>query len=100
MSKILNSVHEAARDLHQAGLVGDVTMRRFDDLCLPDVPAYTPEDIRRIRADAQVSQAVFARYLNVGTSTVQQWEQGVKRPRGSSLKLLQVVERKGLDILA
>ena len=99
MSRLLKSVHDAAKDLFEAGIVNDVTMRRFDELCLPTVPEYSPEDIRRIRAHTHVSQAVFARYLNVGASTVQQWEQGVKRPRGASLKLLQLVENKGLDVL-
>jgi putative transcriptional regulator len=63
------------------------------------VKPYTAKDIRRIRQRARVSQAVFATVMNVGKSTVQQWEQGVKRPRGASLKLLSIVDRKGIDAL-
>lgn len=100
MSRILRTVHEAARDLRKAGLMDAVTMREFDALCLPPVKRYSATDIRRIRRRCKVSQAVFATYLNVGKTTVQQWEQGVKRPRGSSLKLLDVVDRKGLEAIA
>lgn len=99
MSKILKAVHEAARDLHKVGLMDDVTMREFDARCLPPVKRYGPKDIRRIRKKNRVSQTVFAAFLNVGKTTVQQWEQGVKRPQGASLKLLEVVDRKGLDTL-
>jgi putative transcriptional regulator len=99
MSKILNAVHEAARDLHKAGLVDEVTMRELDAFCIPPMKPYTAKDIRRIRQRARVSQAVFATVMNVGKSTVQQWEQGVKKPRGASLKLLSIVDRKGIDAL-
>jgi putative transcriptional regulator len=99
MSKILDAVHEAARDLHKARLVDEVTMREFDALCVPPVKPYSARDIRRIRQRARVSQAVFAAVMNVGKSTVQQWEQGVKKPQGASLKLLSIVDRKGIDAL-
>jgi len=100
MSKILKTVHEAARDLRKAGLINEVTMREFDVLCLPPVKRYGPKDIKRIRKLNNVSQAVFAAYLNVGKTTVQQWEQGLKRPNGPSQKLLDVIDRKGLEVLA
>ncbi len=99
-SRILDAVHETARDLHAAGLADAVTMREFDALCLPPVKKYTPEEIKALRKRCHVSQGVFAAYLNVGKTTVSQWEQGMKRPRGPSLKLLDIVERKGLDALA
>jgi putative transcriptional regulator len=99
MSDVLKSVHDAAKDLRNAGLIDDMTMRTFDAACLPPVRKYTAKDIRRIRAANHVSQAVFAAYLRVGKTTVQQWEQGVKRPKGASLTLLDIVERKGLEIL-
>jgi len=73
---ILEVVHESARDLRDAGAIGQTTMREFDALCLSPV------------------------YLNTSPSTVQKWEQGKKRPRGASLKLLNLVDRKGIDALA
>ena len=51
---ILAEVHEAARDLHDAGAIDALTMRRFDALCLPPVPQYTGADVRRIRKEANV----------------------------------------------
>ncbi len=75
------------------------TMRDFDALCLPKVRNYTAAQIRRIRARNRASQAVFAAYLNTSVSTVQKWERGEKRPNGPSLKLLSLVEAKGLGVL-
>ncbi len=100
MSRILAEVHEAAQDLHDTGAIDALTMRRFDVLCLPPVPHYTAKDVRRIRQSANVSQAVFAAVLNVGKATVAAWEQGGKEPSGPALKLLELVERKGLSALA
>ncbi len=99
-SPILDAVHGTVRDLHDAGVMDETTMRRFDALCLPPVKNYTSAEIKRIRSAQHVSQPVFAAYLNVSRSTVAQWEQGGKRPRGASLKLLELVERKGLAELA
>lgn len=99
-SRILAEVHRAARDLHESGAIDALTMRRFDALCLPPVRRYSAADIRRIRRKENVSQAVFAAVLNVGKATVAAWEQGGKGPSGPALKLLELVERKGLSALA
>src|SRR5215218_3294676 len=93
-SRILSEVHEADKDLHDAGAIDALTMRRFDALCLPPVRHYKPADVRRIRKQANVSQAVFAAILNVGKATVAAWERGGKEPSGPALKLLDLVERK------
>jgi putative transcriptional regulator len=63
-------------------------------------PAITPADIKRIRETAKVSQPVFARYLNTSESTVEKWETGAKKPSGMALKLLMVVQKRGLEVLA
>lgn len=99
-SRILDTVHETAQGLHDAGLVSDMTMREFDALCLEPVPDYSADEIKAIRERYRVSQSVFAAYLNVGKTTVSQWEQGAKHPRGTSLKLLNIVDRKGLEAVA
>jgi putative transcriptional regulator len=98
-TRILAEVHEAAADLHEAGAIDALTMRRFDALCLPPVRHYGASDVRRIRKQANVSQAVFAAVLNVGKATVASWERGGKEPSGSALKLLDLIERKGLAAL-
>lgn len=103
-SRILAEVHEAAQDLHEAGAIGALTMRRFDALCLPPVRHYKAADVRRIRQRANVSQPVFAAVLNVSKATVAAWERdkerGGKEPSGPALKLLDLVERKGLAALS
>lgn len=96
---ILDTIHEGAKELHDAGVMGDVTLREFDALCLAPVKVYTPAQIKRIRQKARASQAVFAAYLNTSLSTVQKWEIGGKKPNGPSLKLLSLVDKKGLDAL-
>ena len=101
MSKsILDAVHESAKDLHEAGVMKEATLREFDALCLPPVKEYTAVQIRRIRTRNRASQGVFAAYLNTSVSTVQKWEQGQKKPNGPSLKLLNLVAEKGLELLA
>ncbi len=97
---ILAAIHETASDLSDAGLVDKRTLRRFDTLCLTPVPALSPDEIKSIRAEAHVSQAVLARYLNVSAGVVSQWERGEKSPSGASLKLLSLVKNKGLEIIA
>jgi putative transcriptional regulator len=97
---ILDVVHETALDLHEAGVMGDVTLKEFDALCLPPVKNYSSAQIKRIRQRTNASQGVFAAYLNTSVSTVQKWECGAKKPNGPSLKLLNLVDRKGLEVLA
>lgn len=97
---ILNVVHEGAKELHDAGLMDGVTLREFDALCLPPVKNFNATQIKQIRIKAKASQGVFAAYLNTSKSTVQKWEQGVKKPNGPSLKLLNLVADKGLEALA
>lgn len=96
---VLDAVHATARGLRKAGVMRAATMREFDALCLPTVKDNTAIQIKRIRERNKASQAVFAAYLNTSVSTIQKWERGKKRPHGPSLKLLSVVESKGLRVL-
>jgi len=100
MSKILKSVHKSAKRLHDTGHMNDLTMREFDALCLDPCPQFTAQDVVRIRTKNRASQNVFAAFLNVGKTTVAAWEQGTKKPSGAASKLLDLVDRKGLDVLA
>ena len=97
--KILDTVHETAKGLLEAGVMDTTTMREFDALCLPPVKDLTAAQIKRLRTKSKASQAVFAAYLNTSLSTVQKWEQGQKKPNGPSLKLLNLVQKKGLKAL-
>ena len=98
-SPILEAVHETAAGLFKAGVMDQLTMREFDRLCMPPVEPLAPDQIKRIRDTSRVSQAVFARLLNTSLSTVQKWEIGQKKPTGTALKLLQLVQKRGLDVV-
>jgi putative transcriptional regulator len=94
------SIHETAEGLHAAGVMARQTMRKFDAACLTPVRPLTPEEIRALREREGASQAVFARYLNVTTGLISQWERGEKHPQEASLKLLSLVVRHGLGTVA
>ena len=75
------------------------TVDKLEALDIPEVKDLKPREIRAIRERMNASQGVFARYLNVNTSTVQKWEQGSVRPQAAALKLLNLVNDKGVEIL-
>ena len=97
--RVLNAVHATARDLHSAGFIDKRRMRQYDALCLAPVPDYSSRKIRALRGRYKLSQAVLASVLNTSLSTVRQWEIGDKHPSGPSLKLLDLLDRKGLEAL-
>ena len=99
-SEIAASVHETSQGLYEVGLMNKRTMREFDELCLTPIHPLTPDEIRSIREQENVSQVVFSNYLNVTKGIVSQWERGEKHPSGASLKLLYLVKTKGLDAIA
>ncbi len=98
-NSILESVHETAKGLSDAGVMDAQTTREFDALCLPPVKMLTSSEIKALRIRLKTSQGVFAIYLNTSKSTVQKWERGEKKPSGSSMKLLNIVKNKGLEVL-
>jgi putative transcriptional regulator len=99
-SNAMASLHEMMEGIHDAGLIDKKTMRRFDQACLTEVRAFTAEEIRALREREEVSQTVFAHYLNATKDAVSKWERGEKKPSGGTLKLLALVERKGLESIA
>jgi putative transcriptional regulator len=59
-----------------------------------ELPEPPPEiqagEVMSLRRGHQMSQAAFARLLNVSTRTVQNWEQGSRKPSQAALRLIQV----------
>jgi len=98
--RLRKEILEAARGLYEVGVVDGKTMREFESLHIEQPKIYSAYEIKRLRLREKASQAVFAAYLNTSVSTVQKWEIGEKRPSGPALKLLDLVERKGLKALA
>ena len=97
-SRILEAVHESASDLHRLGFIDKRKMQKYDALCLEPVQDY---DAEKVKAHAVLwpllALLVAASVLNTSTSTVRKWEVGDKRPSGPSQKLLDILERKGLE---
>lgn len=96
--RMIDEMRETMRGLHDAGAINKQTLRDFEAQALP--PPYTADTIRNLRERLHVSQGVFAAYLNASVSTVQKWENGEKKPSGVALRLLSVIDRKGLEVLA
>lgn len=99
-SEAFEAIHTAAAGMYRAGTIDKETMRRFDGSCLAVPERIEPSQIKRIRESQRVSQPVFARYLNTSESTIEKWESGEKRPSGMALKLLMIVQKHGLKMLA
>lgn len=98
-SRIFEAVDETASDLHRLGFVDKRAMRKYDILCRERIPEYDAERIRALRKSLHVSQTVLAAAPNTSVSTVRKWEVGDKKPSGPSLKLLNLIERKGLEVV-
>ncbi|MDO5623861.1 MAG: DNA-binding transcriptional regulator [Pseudomonadota bacterium] len=96
-SRILEAVHETAGDLHRLGFIDKRKMQKYDVLCLAPIQDYDAAKVKALRERLNLSQTVLASVLNTSTSTVRKWEVGDKRPSGPSQKLLDIIERKGLQ---
>lgn len=96
-SPILEAVHETAADLHRVGFIDKRKMQAYDALRLSPVPEFDAARIRELRESLRLSQSVLASVLNTSVSTVRKWEIDDKKPSGPSPKLLDLLERKGLE---
>lgn len=95
---------EMADDAFRAGAMDEairakITLRHLGDRGDALAEPISGDDIRKLREDAHLSQAVFARYLNLTTGYVSQLERGAKRPSGPALVLLNVIRRKGIEAI-
>jgi len=103
-SRLAQEMLELATDMHANGTLDDatfskITMRHLDEKAAPVVSPLTGEEIRSLREKAHMSQAVFAHYLNLTVGYISQLERGAKRPTGSALALLDVIRRKGIEVI-
>ena len=98
-SKAFEAIHSAVGGMYRAGTIDKATLRTFDETCLEEPEELRPAEIKKLRESCQVSQPIFAKYLNTSESTIEKWETGAKRPSGMALKLLSVVRKHGLKVL-
>lgn len=95
-NSVRNMVLETIEGLYKNGSVTELTLREVNALALEEVKPYPPQAIARLRRKQRLSQAALARFINTSVYSVQKWEQGVKKPSGPALKLLHIIEEKGL----
>lgn len=99
-SKILKTIHKSVKSLYELDAVDKTTMHEFDLLCLEPIKAMNPKEVKKVRLREHVSQPVFAMILNVSTSSVKKWETGENTPSGAALRLLQIIDKKGLGVIS
>lgn len=97
--RLLKEAHEMAKDLQGVAIIDIATMREFDAFCVSEIHELSATKIKKIRLCAGISQAVFAKIINVSVAAIKQWERGERKPSGAALKLLNLVEEKGLEVV-
>jgi putative transcriptional regulator len=103
-SRLTDALLETADDLRDTGLLNelahaDVTLHLTADEALSRVSPISGDEIRALRERDHLSQTVFAGYLNLTADHVSQMERGIKRPAGAILVLLNLIRRKGLEVI-
>lgn len=99
-SRIMEEMYESACELHAAGFIDKRRMNEHEALYRANqVPQYTGESVKALRGRLNVSQAVLATIINTSAATVRSWEAGTKKPGGPTCKLLDVLDRKGIEAL-
>jgi len=104
LSKLSEAPLEMADDQHRSGLMGKathekITVRLLGSKTVSTALPISAGQIRTIRRRANLSQAAFARYLNLTSGYVSQLERGTKQPKGPALALLNVIRRKGFEAI-
>lgn len=98
-NRVLDEMMEMAQALKGHDLISKQDMAKMKLIC-QSPPEYTAEKVAAIRVGkAKVSQSVLASILNVSVSAVQKWESpsSGKHPSGAAAKLLQLIDKKGLE---
>jgi putative transcriptional regulator len=95
-NNVNNMVLESIEGLYKTGAIAEITLKEVKALALAEVKPYAPRSIARLRRRLKLSQAALARFINTSVYAVQKWEQGSKKPSGPALKLLHIIDEKGL----
>jgi len=99
-SRIIEEMYESMRDLHAVGVVSDQEMNEVASIHDSyRAPQYSADMVKELRQKLNLTQVSLASVLNTSTSSVQQWERGVKKPGGPSCKLMHLLSRKGISAL-
>lgn len=103
-SRLVKAILETAGEMRRVGVLTDegnrkITVRHLGEQVPGTAKPIKPEEIRAMRERAHLSQAAFARYLNLTAGYVSQLERGVREPKGPALALLNVIRNKGIEVV-
>jgi len=103
-NRLTEALLETAEGMHRTGLLNEaeyskITVGLLGAKPLPTAKPISSKQIREMRESANLSQAAFARYLNLTTGYISQLERGTKTPKGPTLALLNVIKRKGFEAI-
>ena len=98
-SRLLSEIQDTVAGLHNVGVISARRMSDYEPLRNLEVKEISPQQIKALRLREHLSQSVMATVLNVSTSALQKWESGDNKPNGSSLRLLNIIEKKGLEAI-
>ncbi len=104
LSRLSEAILEMAEDQNRIGIMSDadyrqITIRHLGPQAPDTANPISGEEIRSLRQRANLSQAAFARYLNLTAGYISQLERGIKQPKGAALTLFNVIRRKGLEVV-
>jgi putative transcriptional regulator len=103
-NRVVEALLESSSDLHRLGIMDDdayrkITLRHLGPQAISSAQPISAEEIRNLREQENISQGVFARYLNLTVGFVSQLERGTKQPKGPALVLLNLIRNKGLQAI-
>ena len=105
-SRLAEALAETADGMFRLGIMDEETYRRITAREIPaseraiEIPVPSAADIRAMREKANLSQAVFARRLNLTAGYISQLERGVKTPKGPALVLFDLIRKRGIDAIS
>ena len=104
MSAVVEAILEMNDDQLRSGLIDQaqhnkITIRHMGSRGLGMSMPISGEEVRIMREKAHMSQAAFARVLNLTVGYVSQLERGIRKPTGPALSLLNVIRHKGVEAI-
>jgi putative transcriptional regulator len=97
---MMEEMYGAASELRKGGFIDIRRVKENEALYWANqVPKFTGESVKALRKRLNVSQTVLAIIINTSAATARSWEAGTKKPGGPTCKLLDILDRKGLDAL-
>ena len=103
-SRLSQEILETADDMRRIGALDErahqkITLRHLGKQPLAAAEPISGVEIRGLREQAHLSQAAFARHLNLTTGYISQLERETRQPKWPALALLNIIRRKGVEVI-